>query len=221
MKKMIASLVLILVNYVVGAQVTMTDTVVFKSFPKDNHEHLLRDTIINNTPNTITITWNKLSEQLLSGWNGGHINDPYASYPYNSGSSQSFTLAPGASGEMSVAMIAIPTASDGTCYVTLTTNYGDMVFKFETASQAPAFVNDQALDNNMIYPNPAGDFICIKGENKILYKVNIWSMNGNIIYSTTARMNEVFNISSLSNGFYLLNTIDPFGRSQYFKLVKQ
>jgi len=220
MKKILSTLVLLLVAYFVGAQVTMTDTVVCKSFPKDNHGHFLPDTIINNTPDTITVTWHKLSEQLLTGWTGAYISDPYACYPYAGGSPHSFTLAPGASGVMFVAMIAHPTAANGACYVTLTTNYGDMVFKFE-AYDVTNVENANEI-NLLIFPNPANDILCLNDKIPLNSKIDIINLSGQTIYSTIINYDQKIDIHSLPKGIYYLK-VNCITRdySQFLSFVKQ
>ena len=115
------------------AKIILSNTVVFNSFPKDNIPHSLYATIFNNTPNTDTVLWSKLSEQLLSGWTAISLCDPCACFPFSDTSTHTFILAPGDSGFLYIDMKASPTAANGASFVTLATNHGNIVFRFETA----------------------------------------------------------------------------------------
>lgn len=68
----------------------------------------------------------------MNGWTAVGMCDPIACYPYGAGT-YSFDLNPGQTGIMYIDMKADITAASGTSYVTLTTNYGEMVFKFISA----------------------------------------------------------------------------------------
>jgi hypothetical protein len=73
-------------------------------------------------------------------------------------------------------MKAATTAQDGTSWVTLTTNYGDMVYMFQTW---PTSVKD--FDNNnlvSIYPNPATDKITIALTDKRIASVQVVNVIG-------------------------------------------
>jgi len=135
MKKIQLLLCAVFLSTLAFSQVITSDTAVYSSFPKNNFPHSLYDTLINNTANTITVSWSKSSDQLLSGWTCMGMCDPLACYPVTDTSVHTISVAPGASAIFNVDMQAVPAAANGTSFVTLTTNYGDMVFKFQTAPQ--------------------------------------------------------------------------------------
>lgn len=149
MKKILNLFAIVLLSYSGFAQVTMTDTVVYNPFPKDNNTHILIDTIFNNTPGIITVNWTKSADLLVSGVTGIGMCDPVACYTYAAGPTYSFTINPGSIGIMYVDMKADFTAANGSSYVTISTNYGDMVFKLVTntpaACQAGFYVYEDSL----------------------------------------------------------------------------
>lgn len=73
----------------------------------------------------------------------------------------------------------------------------------------------QNEDNFNFYPNPALDFISLIKEFK---SISIFSIDGKLMYSNKS-VNEV-NVSFLSKGTYIINTIDENGVSFSEKLIK-
>jgi hypothetical protein len=214
MKKLLFLLTISVVSFAAQAQVVIKhDTVWYKGFPKDNVLHSLKDTITNNTASPVTITWNKSAENLLTGWSILGLCDPVACY-LNSSDPHSAILNPGESGVWYVDMKAATTAQDGTSWVTLTTNHGDMVYMFQTW---PTSVKD--FDNNnlvSIYPNPATDKITIALTDKRIASVQVV----NVIGRKMARFEVdpsrdhslTYNLDHVANGVYLLQFSDSKGK---------
>ena len=214
MKKLLFLLTISVVSFAAQAQVLIKhDTVWYKGFPKDNVLHSLKDTITNNTASPVTITWNKSAENILTGWSVLGLCDPVACY-LNSTDNHSATLNPGESGVWYVDMKAATTAQDGTSWVKLTTNYGDMVYMFQTW---PTSVKD--FDNNnlvSIYPNPATDKITIALTDKRIASVQVV----NVIGRKMARFEVdpsrdhslTYNLDHVANGVYLLQFSDSKGK---------
>jgi hypothetical protein len=214
MKKLLFLLTLTVTGFISQAQVVIKhDTVWYKGFPKDNVLHSLKDTITNNTASPVIINWNKSAENILTGWSVLGLCDPAACY-LNSSDNHSATLNPGESGVWYVDMKAATTAQDGTSWVTLTTNYGDMVYMFQTW---PTSVKD--FDNNnlvSIYPNPATDKITIALTDKRIASVQVV----NVIGRKMARFEVdpsrdhslTYNLDHVANGVYLLQFSDSKGK---------
>ncbi|QLH46256.1 MAG: hypothetical protein HWD58_11865 [Bacteroidota bacterium] len=81
MKRVLLTFVAVLSAWVSMAQVTIKhDTVWYKGFPKDNAMHSLKDTIVNNTASTVTVSWSKSADQILTGWSVLGLCDPAACY---------------------------------------------------------------------------------------------------------------------------------------------
>ncbi len=77
----------------------------------------------------------------------------------------------------------------------------------ETASS----VDDMEMINVSVYPNPARDIVNIVAQNEIV-KCNIMNMLGQIVYSTNVNNNKTtIELSTLSNGMYLIQVITKEG----------
>ena len=214
MKKLLFLLTLTVTGLISQAQVDIKhDTVWYKGFPKDNVLHSLKDTITNNTSDTVTITWNKSDENLLTGWTILGLCDPAACHS-NSQDPHSATLNPGESGVWYVDMKAATTAQDGTSWVTISTNYGDMVYMFQTW---PTSVKDFDYNNLVhIYPNPATDKITIALTDKRIASVQVVNVIGRKMARfevDPSRDNSLtYNLDHVANGVYLLQFSDSKGK---------
>jgi hypothetical protein len=136
MKKLFIYFSLLLMASNSLAQVILIDTVTY-DLPTDNIQHAFKDSIYNNTPNTISITWNKSSDNLVSGVTGIGIADDGAAFVYDT-TSHLFTMSFGSVAGLYIYLKADTNAIIGTSYVTLTTQfYGSMVFKINTVPAAP------------------------------------------------------------------------------------
>jgi endo-1,3(4)-beta-glucanase len=63
---------------------------------------------------------------------------------------------------------------------------------------------DESLDTQIVmYPNPVNNKLFIKSQSEDLIKVEIYSVFGNLVKSTTKNLNEI-NIEDLSSGLYLI-----------------
>jgi hypothetical protein len=218
MKKIICFLGLLCFSTLMFSQVSFKDTVIYNTFPTNGSEQLLYDTIVNTTSNTLTVSWYKLSDQLLTGWVGSAIHDPISSYVFEDSSMHSFQLAPGASGYIAVSMIAEPNAAHGISYVTFHTNFGDMVFKFQNNN--PAGVDHFATDPISIYPNPSVDELNISGLENSDYTMDILTQQGEVVHSVPAKGNTVLNLRSLANGMYILRLTRNGQSKKYYNFVK-
>jgi len=74
--------------------------------------------------------------------------------------------------------------------------------------QSSLSTSEQDVDNSsiLIYPNPTKDFFKIEVSNLLNYKVEIFSIQGQLISSQLNR--DLFDVSNLSNGIYLLLITD-------------
>lgn len=135
MKKILTYFGLLLIASKSFAQVILIDTVTY-TLPTDNIMHEFKDSIYNNTPNTIPITWNKSSDNLVAGVMGVGIANDSAAFVYDT-ASHFFSMSFGTIAGLYIYLKADTNAVIGTSYVTLTTQfYGSMVFKIITVPAA-------------------------------------------------------------------------------------
>ncbi len=214
MKKLLFLLTLTATGLISQAQVDIKhDTVWYKGFPKDNVLHSLKDTITNNTSSPVTIIWNKSDDSLLPGWTILGLCDPGACHQ-NSLDPHNATLNPGESGVWYVDMKAATTAQDGTSWVTISTNYGDMVYMFQTW---PTSVKDFDYNNLVhIYPNPATDKITIALTDKRIASVQVVNVIGRKMarFEVDPSRDNIltYNLDHVANGVYLLQFSDSKGK---------
>lgn len=71
-----------------------------------------------------------------------------------------------------------------------------------------------------IYPNPANDFITIKGLPVGNYKAQIFDMSGKVISNTISLKNPQLNVSHLESGIYFLSITSQEGVTSQVKFVK-
>jgi hypothetical protein len=215
MKKLLLSLAVLLLGATqMIAQTTIAhDTVHYFGFPKDAGSHALKDSIVNSSASPAVVTWSKSAETLLTGWTGVGICDPVNCFMFN-GASHSATLAPGQTGVWYVDMSAIPTAADGSSYVTLTTNFGDMTFKFTSwATQVKDFENNNLVT---IYPNPATSYINIAINDNRVSSINVMNVVGKKVgrFAVDANTPNPIRIplDNVLDGVYLLQFTDANGK---------
>ena len=78
---------------------------------------------------------------------------------------------------------------------------------------------DESLDTQIVmYPNPVNNKLFIKSKSEDLIKVEIYSVFGNLVKSTTKNLNEI-NVEDLSSGLYLIK-IFTLEASVSKKLIK-
>ena len=78
---------------------------------------------------------------------------------------------------------------------------------------------DESLDTQIVmYPNPVNNKLFIKSQSEDLIKVEIYSVFGNLVKSTTKNLNEI-NVEDLSSGLYLIKIFTLEG-SVLKKLIK-
>lgn len=87
--------------------------------------------------------------------------------------------------------------------------------------QAPTGLASVEKTEASIYPNPVENQLYIKGENNQVYDVEIYTLNGNKVYTTSTKANVAIDVHTLSANFYLLKVIDKEGKSNYAKFIKQ
>ncbi len=221
MKKILTVLAFVVISFSSFAQTIWKDTVTYPgSFPKDGTLNYLYDTIYNNSSSPLTLTWSKTAENLLSGWTGVSVCDGATGtigtcYGWSDlGSMKTIIIAPNGKATLEVQMKAAATAMDGTSTVTLTTNFGPIVYRF---TAWPSATKD--FDNNNfvnIYPNPARDFVNITINDKKVTNINVVNVIGRRIARFNVDANKTDNIrvplDKVADGIYLLQFSDASGK---------
>ena len=102
-------------------------------------------------------------------------------------------------------------ATSGVCWVDDITFPGNtMVLNVETVAE----------DNKVaVYPNPANDFIYVKGEN--IQTVEIYNAIGLKIMSKNVSNSESINIADFTNGIYFVRILDKNGIVSTEKIIKR
>jgi hypothetical protein len=219
MKKSLILLVLVVLSVSSFAQTIWKDTVVV-NIPKDGFVHSLYDTIYNNAPgpDSLILTWSKSSESLLTGWSGVGICDATVGggtcYPFNDGSPHTLKIPPGSKATIDVQMKALTTAMDGCSYVTVTTNFGPMTFKY--CAWPTATKNFDNTNFVTIYPNPATDYVNILINDKKVSSINVVNVIGRRIakFNVDASKNDDIRVplDKVADGVYLLQFADASGK---------
>jgi len=218
MKKSLILLVLVVLSVSTFAQTIWKDTVVV-NIPKDGFVYPLYDTVYNNAPgpDSLILTWSKSSEILLTGWSGVGICDATVGgggcYNYD-GITHSLKIPPGSKATIDVQMKALTTAMDGCSYVTVTTNFGPMTFKY--CAWPTATKNFDNSNFVTIYPNPATDYVNILINDKRVTSINVVNVIGRRIakFNVDASKNDDIRVplDKVADGVYLLQFADASGK---------
>lgn len=81
-------------------------------------------------------------------------------------------------------------------------------------------INEENIVSLAVYPNPAQDFIKIKGLSSSFVDISIIDVSGRIVWEANQYTNNLIDVSMLSNGYYQLMISDAGNISQ-IKFVKQ
>ncbi len=87
-------------------------------------------------------------------------------------------------------------------------------FDFSTLS-----VEENQLTNLAVYPNPAKDFVNIQHNEVALQKIEIYSMNGQLIHSQSNNLERI-DVNTLKSGLYIMK-LYAANTSKTIKLIRQ
>ncbi|HNB81223.1 MAG TPA: T9SS type A sorting domain-containing protein [Chitinophagaceae bacterium] len=222
MKKILLAFVAFFISFGAMAQVSIwKDTVVFGGFHKDGISDRLYDTLFNNTSDSITLTWNRVSGTLPTGWSSSGICDEITNSAAGTCIPWNLTTGPrtvivhaGEKAILDVSMTAQPTAVDGPVFVTVATNYGDMVFQFNTW---PTAVRNFDINSMVtIYPNPATEYVNLNINDKRITTINVMNVIGKRVarFTVDALKSPEYRVAldKVSDGVYLLQFADASGK---------
>jgi len=69
--------------------------------------------------------------------------------------------------------------------------------------------NYETIENNIsIFPNPSSDFLTIKNFNSIIYSLQVYNQEGNLLYNNQNYKNEQIDIRNFNYGIYILQFAD-------------
>lgn len=211
MKKIFLSLVLGTFCSLSYAQVVIpVDSTWDFSMVKGAAPKTLSAAIINNGPDSVAITWNRINEVAPTGWSCSGICDPITCYQNNT-ASHTAKLGPGQTGWWHIDVTAAANATDGPYFLTLTTTAGPLTF---AAKVSPAGIRD--LEQNAIvsmYPNPASNFINMNLMDKNISSVSVVSVIGKKIGKFDVEGSTLrIPLDNMTTGFYLAQFMDKNGK---------
>ncbi len=228
MKKIFLSALFALVSTMSFAQIVLwKDTVEVLNLNKPLTGYPLFDTLYNNTNSPITITWNKASDNLLTGWTGTGICQDGTCFQYDN-AQHNFTIPANGKGEIDVMMNIAANATNGCSYVTVefsepgVVGKKNIVYKFCTAINAAA--KDFDVNNIVsVYPNPASNFIYLNVLDPKVTDITVVNVIGKKIgqyqiEATTPNPMRV-PIDNIAKGVYLLQFTDANGKLMGVKRV--
>lgn len=225
MKKVLLTLCSFIFSLNLIAQVTVYHDTVHKQWPKDGIIYSLKDSIINNTAAPITITWNKTSESILSGWDVVGVCDLTTCIPYGATMTNNFVLNPGQKSLLYIDAKAAVNATDGDNYLTISINDGvsnkPMTFHFFAW---PSQVKETELNNvASIYPNPASNILYISILDEKVSNVNVINIIGNKIakFAVTPNMPNPLRVplDNVAKGVYMVQFMDQYGKVMTTKRI--
>jgi hypothetical protein len=204
------------------------DTVEMLNLDKPATNLRLYDTIYNNTGSPITMTWNKVSDALLSGWTSTGICDGPNGMCYGfNNAAHTFVVPANGKAEIDVMMNLAANATNGCSYVTV--QYAEpgagaknMTFKFCTnaAASTKDFENTNVVS---VYPNPANDYINLNINDAKVTRINVLNIIGKKVaqFDLNAGTPNPMRIplDNIAKGIYLLQFADNNGKLMGVKRV--
>ena len=101
----------------------------------------------------------------------------------------------------------------------LTLNLSNAIFGYAILKDYELSVNDYTSNSEIkLYPNPSSETINISSEGTAIESLAVYTLAGQLLISQTVNDRSI-DVSSLSEGIYLLEIISEFGR-QYQKFIK-
>jgi len=113
--------------------------------------------------------------------------------------------------------IQVDVIDDGTFAFTNEFNklHGDVSFNFDGTLSIPTV----ELTGFSLYPNPANNYVNIKGSIIDLKQIDIFNINGQLVKTVTSKLDQI-DISNLESAIYLVKLYSDTG-SKTMKLVKR
>lgn len=222
MKKILLTIVSsICIGLSAHAQSTVQDTTAYTKnsgcLQKNSTAQAADGKIINNSTVADTISWTLSNLNLLSGWELDAICDintcKTASQLNANPGPWKFVIQPGQTANLTVDLIGSSSALDGTNWVTVTTNRGDMVYKFSTCPLSTKDVDGRNVVD--IFPNPANNYINLSLNDKNITAVHVTNVVGRKIAKFDVDANNSpfrIAIDNITNGIYFLQFTDNKGK---------
>lgn len=87
--------------------------------------------------------------------------------------------------------------------------------------QAPSAVSTLSKNEASIYPNPADEELYIKGDARTHYSVEVYTVNGSKVMTTSTFGNKAIDIRNLPANLYMLKVVDENGKNSFAKFMKK
>ena len=166
----------------------------------------------NNGPDTLTLTWQIVSDTMTPGWSYTGFCDNITCYNFAVTESRSFRLLPNASGPLQIDLI--PGCNPGIGNVKfLLWNSADSANTVQLAtfainlSQGPTCTNGIAeteINQISIYPNPVrNDLKVTLTQNLSNGQIDIYDLIGSKVFSQPVSTTRDFDMSALQTGIYV------------------
>lgn len=79
-----------------------------------------------------------------------------------------------------------------------------IIRKITLSNTLSAITFGENANNLILYPNPSSDVFRIKSDANEVLKINIYSLQGQLVHQGNYQSNEDVNVSNLSSGLYLV-----------------
>ncbi len=119
---------------------------------------------------------------------------------YYDGSTQGFNVT--TAGKLYFASDNLYVKIDGT--TTPTTIPVTIIRKITFSSTLGTETFGENVNNLVLYPNPSSDIFRIKSDDNEVLKINIYSLQGQLVHQGNYQSEQDINVSNLSSGLYLV-----------------
>jgi hypothetical protein len=199
--------------------VFQNDSVYLLENPVPSVEVVVKNFIINNSSNSVTYRWWRISEDIPAAWGTSMICDEETCWAPSVNTNE-LTVASGDSAILDVHFQNIGRAGQGTVELLVfdvadsTNTY--MIAKYVgKAENTPTSVNTISKNTLKIYPNPAESFINVSlpiaGSSAL---VEIFSIIG-VKVAEHQHNNKPIDVGLLQNGVYMIKVTDVHSKASY------
>jgi hypothetical protein len=199
--------------------VFQNDSVYLLENPVPSVEVVVKNFVINNSSNTVTYRWWRISEDIPAAWETSMICDEETCWAPTVNTNE-LTVAAGDSALLDVHFQNIGRAGQGTVELLVfdvadsTDTY--MIAKYVgKAENTPTSINTISKNTLKVYPNPAENFINILLPNpNATALIEIFSIIG-VKVAEHQHNNKPIDVGRLQNGVYMIKVTDEQSKASY------